>query len=421
MDSLTLSPPAREEPAPSPAGSGRRSILAFAALMVIVAVAYGFALRGNQYKIVGDGHWYMRFMSAVAKDGPRVFPSLFDGWNADQHNWIFPPPSRIGFILTSAVFARLFGATAETLGALSLASFFAWIVINWFFARRRFGDTFALLFAALCASSPLLLGLSRALLTDTYTTLCLTMAVWSFLELVERPTSRRWLWIFGLSFAWVILVKELTVLVAFPLAAFVLVERFVRKTPLPLARFALALAVPALCTLPVFVLAAGSPATLFRTASIVLSSPATNDYAIKFCSGPWYRYLIDYLLISPWITVVSLCALGAVIVRWHSGLYERAPAFFAVLAVGLVFEHGFFIKNVRYLAILELPMRVLVVWFLLVMFGRTQRAIVIVAALVLALCVYDWVTYLDLWVKNGLYDPVTPHLIGLRDIFPRKW
>jgi 4-amino-4-deoxy-L-arabinose transferase-like glycosyltransferase len=404
-----------------PAGSRLRWTLAFAALMVVVAVAFGLTMRGYEYKVMGDGNWYMRYMTAVSQEGLGAFPALFDDWNTNKVNWNSPPPSRVGFILTSALCGRLFGATPTTLGVLSAASFFGWIVVNWLFARRRFGDAFALAFAALCAASPLLMGLSRVLLTDTYTTLCLTVTAWSFLELVEQPRSRRWLWIFGVSFAWVILVKELTVLLAGPLAAFVLVERFVRKSPLPLVRLALALAIPALCTIPVMVLAAGSPATLYETFRIVLSSPATNEYVIRFCSGPWYRYLMDYLLVSPWMTILSFCALGALVLRWRQGFYERAPVFFAVLAVGMTFEHGFFIKNLRYLAILELPMRLLVVWFLFVMLGRSRRALVVIAGVVLALCAADWITYMDLWVEHKLYDPLSPHLIGLRDIFPRKW
>jgi hypothetical protein len=219
----------------------------------------------------------------------------------------------------------------------------------------------------------------------------------------------------------VILVKELTILVLGPFAAFVLVERYLGGNRLPLRRFALALAVPPLCTLPIFVLAAGSPVTLFVTIRHVLTSPATNLYAIKFNSGPWYRYLIDYMCLSPWTTVLALGALGVVAVRIRQGALPRACVYYAVLMVGLLFEHAFFIKNVRYVAILEMPLRILALWMVFEIVGRTRRATVIVACIVVVLCVLDWRTFIAFWVKGGLYDPVTPTMMGLRDIIPRKW
>ncbi len=414
-DSKSAIPPARCEIL-----SGRSLLIAYAALVSVALVLNVLSLRGVVYRPVGDGTWYMQYMQRIASEGPSAFPSLFESWNADPNAWIFPTPSRVGFITTSALCARLFGTTVETFHGLCVASFAAWVVVNTWFARRRFGDTFALLLAALMAFSPLLLGMSRLVLSDSFTTLCLSVAVWSFLELVEAPSSARWLWIFCVSFAWVILVKELTILVAGPFAAFVLVERYLRGNPLPLRRFALALAVPPLCTLPIFVLAAGSPATLFETLRHVLTSPATNDYAMRLNSGPWYRYLIDYLCLSPWITVLALGAVGVVLVRARAATLPRACLYFTVLMIGLLFEHAFFIKNVRYLTILEMPLRILALWMLFEIAGRTRRATWIVACIVVVLCMLDWRTFVAFWVVGGLYDPVTPVLMRLRDMVPRK-
>jgi len=126
------------------------------------------------------------------------------------------------------------------------------------------------------AFSPLLLGMSRLVLSDSFRRSA-PVAVWSFLELVESPSSRRWLWIFCVSFAWVILVKELTILRSpdrSPLRAGRAV--LARQSAAPCDGFTLALPVPPLCTLPIFRARGRSPSTLIVTLRHVLTSPATT-------------------------------------------------------------------------------------------------------------------------------------------------
>jgi hypothetical protein len=99
------------------------------------------------------------------------------------------------------------------------------------------------------------------------------------------------------SLAFMVLVKELSVLFVIPFLAFVLYERFARRVPHDLVRFALWFAIPGVVTAAVFVLAAGSVPTLVETMTIVLKSPSTNDYALHFGAGPWFRPIVDYLLV----------------------------------------------------------------------------------------------------------------------------
>jgi len=188
--------------------------------------------------------------------------------------------------VTSALWANLFGASYEALQYLSLASHLLLCVANYAFARRHVGEPRAVLFGLLLAFSPLLMGISRLALTDSFNALCMTTTVWLFVELSKDPGRIRRGIPFMCALAFMVLVKELSVLLVVPFLAFLAYEHFVRKEPRDPLRFAVWFAVPGLVVLAGFVLAAGSVSKLLTTMNIVIHSPATNTYAIQVRLGP---------------------------------------------------------------------------------------------------------------------------------------
>src|SRR5258706_16094915 len=76
-----------------------------------------------------------------------------------------------------------------------------------------------------------------------------------------------------------------------------------------------------------------------------------------------------------------------------------------------------FTKNLRYIAVLEGPLRVLVVTFVCARLSAPPRRIA-QAVVVLALCFADVSTYQRLCVRDELYDPVTQKLLRYRFFRP---
>ncbi len=369
-----------------------------------------------------DDGYYLRYMTAVRQQGLSVFPSLFEQWNAAQEAWIFPPPSRIGFVLASALWSNLFGTTLAALQSLSLASHLLLCVVNNAFARKHLGEPKALLLGLSLAFSPLLMGISRLALTDSFNALCMTTTVWLFVELSKDPGKLARGIPFMLALTWTVLTKELSVFLCVPFLAFAAYERFARKEPRSALRFALWFAIPGVLVLASFLAAAGGSARLLETMRIVLSSPATNAYAIKYGDGPWFRPVIDFLLLSPGPTMLAIAGLGLVLVRWRAEEYDRTSVLLAFVAALFVFELSFFTKNIRYAVALELPLRLFAIVFLAEIAGglRTTRSVVVAFAAVAALCVLDVRTFDAMWVKARLYDPVTAWLAFLRHLVPMR-
>ncbi|MFN0008385.1 MAG: glycosyltransferase family 39 protein [Planctomycetota bacterium] len=391
-------------------------VIALALLATILVRSMGAALR----EPTADDGYYLRYMQRVGTEGLSAFPRLFDEWNATPQDWIFPPPSRIGFIVVSALWSRLFGATYEALQYLSFAAHLLLVVLNYLFARKRFGEPRALFIAVLLGFSPLLMGVSRLALTDSFNALCTTTTVWLFLGLLEDAPSRKRAVLFGSALAFMVLVKELSVLLVVPFIAFLLFERFARRVPHDLGRYTLYFAIPALVATPIFALAAGSVPKLLETTRIVLSSPASNRYAIDFGSGPWTRTILDYLLFSPWPTLLAIGWFFIVLLRLKEGRYERESVYLGFVAASLILLYGFFTKNIRYGIVLELPIRVFAVLLLWEVFGglRRTRAIALTGAAALVLCWLDWRTFHLVWVEMRCYDPVTWFLAVVLHLIP---
>ncbi|HEV8112675.1 MAG TPA: glycosyltransferase family 39 protein [Planctomycetota bacterium] len=396
-----------------------------AVLLALAVVLLAWILQGSMQAAVrapnADDGYYLRYMQRVRESGLSAFPSLFDEWNATPKDWIYPPPSRVGFIVVSALWARLFGATIHALQLLSLASHLLLCVVNYVFARRHLGDVKALFVAVLIGFSTLLMGLSRLPLTDSFIALCMMTTVWLFLDLVQRPVRLARSIPFMASLALMVLVKELSVLLVVPLLLFVLYEKLVRRTPHDLARIALAFAIPGVVAIAVLLLAAGGGSPLVRTMTIVMHSPATNRYSIAVGSGPWFRMILDFLLLSPVPTLLALGGFAVAAARFRAGSYDRTTFLLGVIAVVLIFLFSFFTKNVRYGVVLELPIRVfgLLMIGALAGEGKSLRA-TLGAGLAVALVAFlEWRSFELFWVRYHGYDPVTHFLAIARELVPR--
>jgi 4-amino-4-deoxy-L-arabinose transferase-like glycosyltransferase len=413
---------------PSPATTRTLAVLAALAVIWLAASLVYPTLASAPVQMGSDDGFYQRYMTEVASQGLGAIPRQFDWYMSNKANWIFPPPSRVGFSIASALWSHSFGTTFDALKQLSFASFLALIAVQFFFARRHFGNWCAVLIAALTAFSPLYMGLSRLALTDAFISLCQVTTIWLFFEVVRAPRSWAWRVAFVLVFAYAILTKEISVLLGLPFTVFVLIEHFHRKRELPVVPIVAALAIPPLLAIVGWTLAAGSFDALVRTMKIVMGSPATNEYAIRFGSGPWYRYLFDEMLVSAWPTLLGLCGIVVTAWRWRAREYDGARVYLALIYVFQIGVLAFFTKNLRYVAVLEAPLRVLAVLVIWDFFagGRAWFVRAAPAGCVALLCWLDWSNFQQIFVTWQMYDPVTLQIAAARHLFPitdapEKW
>lgn len=396
----------------------RKKILAWsivASALGLAALALAWDFRAFTWD-PSDDATYLRYTRRVFHQGPQAFPQLFQNFVSNTERWNSPPPSRVLHTSLAAALAWLFGDEMRTLGYLSVSCHLALIPSTFLLARRVTGELQAALIAALLATSPLLLALAGTALSDSCAFLFAACAVWMFLRWLERPRSVRAtaalivaLW---LAFA----AKELSLFLIAPLAACAWLDARHRSDGARLGDIALAFATPCLAVFGTWVLAAGGVSTLRSTFEILLSSAGTNPYAHEVGSGPWYRYLIDLLLLSPWVALLAFAGVGVLALDLAAGAWNRTAVCCALLLAGLLLEGSFFSKNIRFLMILELPVRGLAVFALtrITTHAWPRRAQAVLLASVALLIAFDCASFFD--PLSYIYDPNTPELLRMRGI-----
>lgn len=386
-----------------------RSIIC-AALMVGVFIAAMSIAAGNTHRMDnprGDVLYYQEYTRLIHEQGLGVYPELFTIYNQDPAFWQFPNPFRIGYIALVSASAHVFGNTVRNLEMLSLLSLGALLLSNGLFLLRFCRPETALFAGALLACSPTLLSTGTLPLPDMFSALALSLAIWTCYAAVHKRSA--W-WLFSMCAALSILAKESNVLLLAPFGAYILLSKAGWRKLLYVAA-------PAAGVGALYLVAAGGLSPILETARIILNSPATNKYAIEFGSGPWQRYLVDFIAVSPLPTLGAILYIGYSFggkTATQSGEHETAHAlgrYMAFVAALLLLEYALFTKNLRYVAVLDIPIRVLCALFLVRVAEKSTLCKGLVYAATPLLCAKGVHTYLTLFIKGDVYDPLTFFLL----------
>jgi hypothetical protein len=132
-------------------------------------------------------------------------------------------------------------------------------------------------------------------------------------------------------------------------------------------------------------------------------------YPTRFQDGAWYRYLVDFTLLSPCVVALAFGALFQL-------RKESKPEIFWSLFLGASFvamssvPYG---MSLRFAAYWDVPLRWLATWQLLQFAEHFPRikSLLILIGLVLILAAVDLFQYWRYFVHGGIYDPVSFHLL----------
>lgn len=392
----------------------------FLGIVMLLVLVAGLALPGldRVRTASGDAIFYQYYINFFLKAPVSEYPRLFDIYfNQPQHTG-FTTPIRPGYILPLALLARIIGPSFFLMARVSLAAHLGTVLLAWFFLSRWQGPVVGLATAALVAFSPLLLGTATSPLMDGYNFFFFMLCTGLFIEAVRSRGRILLLAAFGAVFAFFLVVRENNVLFVIPFFLFCLYERFFQKKPLPLFRFGIALGLPCFLALGAYIAITGSPSGLIRIVRLLMSVGSSNPYTRATGLGPWYRYLIDFLTLSPATTVLAICYFGFAVLGKPSAGLSSELRFFLIFLPVLLIIYAPLPKCVRYLCVLDLPIRLFCVLFIHEWLERAPGAkrYAIFSAVVAGLCFLDFSSYDYLFVESNLYDPISQHLLYYRFI-----
>ena len=385
-----------------------KKIIKITAVALLISLAAGFVLlsfKNNRFMAKADEGYYLDYALSFKNCGFSWYRNFFKEYLSDSKHWLFPNPLRFGFIYISYLWMSIFGFNFNSLAYLSLFCYVLFLAGSFYFGYRYFKYKTAFLLTALLAFSPLAMAMGRRALSDSAGNLFLACSVWLFLRASEQEKNSKYI-LFILAYSIAMLIRESSVLF---LPFFIGWNIFFRKKTAVLF-------IPAVLVAIVYVLLGATP-YFFDTVKTIILSPRSNPYAIVFCSGPWFRYIVDYLLMSPATLILAMFFAGNYILKPGK---DRVILYFFVFFIFTYIAFNFFAKNVRYVLILDIPIRLAALLMLEKIAGRflpkykTSALIVFVAFVIF----FDCLSFSRLFSRHSIYDPASVFLLKATKFVP---
>lgn len=385
---------------------------AFLTLLFILAIGIFLRLYPSvEIHGVGyDENLYRNYINILDAKGVLSYPQISKGYIDAQKELpaAILPPTRFLYIYSGYLWHHVFGS--EPLLALkrvSAAFTIFTLLLSTVFAARLGGTQFALGVAALMACAPTQLHMSQHALIDGVFAFWALLTIWALWENLRHPDKLGWLALLAVALVGLVLTKENAAFVYAALAVIMAANHWLHFGKVTPKLIATLVGGPAVALGFLFILA-GGPAQFIEIYRLLVEKANVLPYAIQFCDGPWYRYLVDLLLISP---LVLLLAVGEVfqLKPYKAGAWYL----FAFIAGSYLFmanvKYSF---NLRYANMWDMPLRFLAFAQLLTLsnFFRRYRVQGLIG-LTLLLCLFELNQFRIFFVNYRLYELVTEGLL----------
>jgi 4-amino-4-deoxy-L-arabinose transferase-like glycosyltransferase len=392
----------------------RLSFLLFLFILAAALAVLIFTFQSIIFAIRADEGYYYTYSYFLNDKGITSFPYLFQEYINNQQNWVYPNPLRAAFIILSYWWMKIFGFSFYNLAGFSLFCYVIFLFISFCYIKKYFSPKIAILSIILLAFSPLNMAMARRALMDSTSNLFAICAIWLFWDYLSSKKNLKAL-LFVLAYALTILTKESSTMLAVFFLLYLFLRRFIFGHALTLKDVLVAVVFPCIAAGLILILSAGGISPIVKTAKIILMSPYTNPYAIYFCSGPWYRYLIDFMLLSPWVCILAIAFSLHYLIKDR---LDEKILYWIVFSFSLIFIFNFFTKNVRYLITLDFPLRLFSVLMLneltTRLFKKRSSYLLLIAVILIAF--FDLLNFNNLFIRHAIYDPVSQWLLRVQHI-----
>jgi 4-amino-4-deoxy-L-arabinose transferase-like glycosyltransferase len=357
-----------------------------------------------------DEGLYREYVNGLSKSGLSSYPQIVQEYIEIQKKLpgSILPPLRFLYIFAAYIWHSVFGS--EALQSLhQVAAFFNMLTLALatFFAWRLRGPVCAVAIAALMSVAPTQLHMSQHALVDGFFTFWTLLVLWLFWENLQR--ARSWPWLVGyiIALALLVLTKENSFFVWIALVALLITNRWLTFGAVNREILVATVLGPLLGVVGLILLAGGID-VFIQSYELSVGKNFQLPYAILTGDGPWYRYLVDLLLVSPIVLILAVAAVfrldRKMKAEWFMTIFVTAS-----YVVMCNVKYG---MNLRYANMWDFPLRFLafseIVW--LASFAKRFQTAVIAVAIIL-LAGIEFHQYVVLAVRYPLYELVTHDLL----------
>src|SRR2546430_14024942 len=318
-----------------------------------------------------DEALYLQYVNNLINHGITVYPELVEDYVARQSELptAILPPVRFLYIFAGYVWHSLFGCEAlQALKAVSALFSVFTLALAAVFAWRLRGPTWSVAIAALMATAPTQIHMSQHALIDGFFAFWALLTLWMLWENLQAPHNWRWLAGYTVSLALLVLTKENSLFVWIAIVALLIANRWMQFGTVTRELLVATVLGPFLGVV-VLILLAGGIDVLFATYRLLIDKAYQLPYAIHTGDGPWYRYLVDLLLVSP---IILILALGAIF-RLNRTMKPELFMSIFVAASYLFMCNLKYGMNLRYATIWDMPLRFLAFSSLTIILAPLRR------------------------------------------------
>jgi 4-amino-4-deoxy-L-arabinose transferase-like glycosyltransferase len=382
-------------------------------VVLACALAIGLFLRLCPAQI-GRGFDEARYRDYVNKldaVGPLNYPKLIDAYIAEQRQPSAAatlPPTRVLFVGCGWLWHKISGTDAwSSVRWVSCVASILMLAVSGTFAFRLGGKAPAFAVLALMSCAPTQIQMSRHAWIDGFFALWAVLCLWALSENLRAPNRPGWLFAYGASLAAMVMTKENAFFVFVALVGILVANHWLHLGRATIPLYAVTVIGPAV-GLAAVVVASGGVHNFVETFRLNVAKSQVLDYAIKFGDGPWHRYLVEILLVSP---VVWLLAVGNI----FTVKLDDKPRVYLLLFVVITYAVMAQVRygmNLRYGNMWDMPLRWLVFSQIVVLTARIPPRFrnLAVAAVVALVCAHDLVQYEIIFLRGKVYDPIPPAL-----------
>lgn len=395
-----------------------RKVLVVATLCALFASG-GFLriFPSSGYHSIGyDEHGYMVFVQQIQKAGIWNYDAVIDVYKERQYHRpdAVVPATRVAFLAPAAVAADIFHLNPfQALRLVSQLASLALLVATAVIGYRLGGPVRMLVLTALMAVAPLQIALAQRALIDGYFACWAVLTAWFFWESLRAPKQRGWLAAYGVSLFVLVLTKENAAFVFLALLATAMTLLLCSRQRPSLGLILVSVLAPLLAVLFLASLVGGIGAWIAFYRMFVAKS-AGLPYAIQMQDGAWYRYLVDFAVLSPLIVALAFGRIFQLDRTAKADLFWALFLGFSFVVMSSV-SYG---MSLRFAAYWDVPLRWLATSQLILLTQRVfPRRAAFSLALALVLCAsVDLSQYARLFMRGRIYDPVSAQLLHASDL-----
>jgi 4-amino-4-deoxy-L-arabinose transferase-like glycosyltransferase len=348
-----------------------------------------------------DEKIYVAYVDRLNERGLASYPTIFTDYieQVSKAEFVFLPPSRAGYIVPAWALTKLSKWDSyEALRLVSAAGSWLFMLAGFLFARRWLTPRMALAVLGFLACDPLQIQLSQYAFIDSNAALWTLLAAACLWESFREPKRIAWAIGAGIA-AWALVVtkQEIAAFVALSFGCIFLFAKRLRLTEDRRPSFFALTAAGVLGTLTL-ILIAGGTMPFFETFRIYSERSQTLPYAIATGDGPWHRYLLEILLVNPFL---FLFALAGIFRRQSADILGKYWLLFLVSTYVIMcnVRYG---MNLRYTAMWDFPLALFAVMAISSLTTRLRRPTLWAAVLTAVVCYTSFRQYAI--VFHDLYD-----------------